>query len=176
MFGAVRGASRASTVKPLFEAIRQTPVLGELTLDLQRTPRRKARKATLSVRVGKLCLQAPSHLQSGTIKGVEVDVILACEKYPPDGEKAICWLLLTTLSVNSLEEAIECLKWYSYRWLIERYHYCLKSGCKIEELQLESGERIKRALATYAIAEPRSANADALWAYRCMAVVVVNLC
>lgn len=152
MFGAVRGASRASTVKPLFEAIRQTPVLGELTLDLQRTPRRKARKATLSVRVGKLCLQAPSHLQSGTIKGVEVDVILACEKYPPDGEKAICWLLLTTLSVNSLEEAIECLKWYSYRWLIERYHYCLKSGCKIEELQLESGERIKRALATYAIA------------------------
>ena len=139
-------------VKPLFEAIRHTPVLGEFALELQRTPRRKARKATLSVRASKLWLQAPAHLQSGTIEAVEVDVILAFEEHPPDGEKGICWLLLTTLSVNSLEQAIECLKWYSYRWLVERYHYCLKSGCKIEELQLESGERIKRALATYAIA------------------------
>lgn len=60
-------------------------------------------------------------------------------------------MLLTTLSVSCLESAVQCLKWYSYRWLIERYHYCLKSGCKIKELQLENGERIKRALATYAI-------------------------
>ena len=60
-------------------------------------------------------------------------------------------MLLTTLPVSSLESAVQCLEWYSYRWLIERYHYCLKSGCKIEELQLENGEKIKRALATYAI-------------------------
>ncbi len=35
--------------------------------------------------------------------------------------------------------------------LIERYHYVLKSGCKIEELQLETAKRINMALATYSI-------------------------
>ncbi|MFB2771442.1 hypothetical protein ACE1AT_19460 [Pelatocladus sp. BLCC-F211] len=40
------------------------PVLGELTLELQRTPRRAARSATLSVRVTKLWLQPPASLQS----------------------------------------------------------------------------------------------------------------
>lgn len=41
--------------------------------------------------------------------------------------------------------------WYTYRWLIERYHYVLKSGCGVEKLQRSTAERIKKALATYAI-------------------------
>lgn len=61
------------------------------------------------------------------------------------------WLLLTTLPVTSFEDVVQCLRWYSYRWLIERYHYVLKSGCRIEQLQLETAERIHRALATYTI-------------------------
>jgi hypothetical protein len=35
--------------------------------------------------------------------------------------------------------------------LIERYHSVLKSDCLIEQLQLETAERIHRALATYTI-------------------------
>jgi hypothetical protein len=35
--------------------------------------------------------------------------------------------------------------------LIERYHYVLKSGCQLEELQLASGTQLERALATYSI-------------------------
>lgn len=61
------------------------------------------------------------------------------------------WLLLTTLAVSCFEDVVECLRWYSYRWLIERYHFVLKSGCRLEQLQLETGERIQRALATYTI-------------------------
>ncbi len=38
-----------------------------------------------------------------------------------------------------------------YDWDIERYHYVLKSGCRIERLQLETAERLDRALATYAV-------------------------
>jgi len=49
---------------------------------------------------------------------------------------------------------VQCLRWYSYRWLIERYHYVLKSGCRIEQLQLESADRIHRALATYTMYPP----------------------
>jgi hypothetical protein len=47
--------------------------------------------------------------------------------------------------VSNFEEAVRCIRWYTYRWLIERYHYVLKSGCRIEHLQLETTERIQKA-------------------------------
>ena len=71
------------------------------------------------------------------------------EESPPSGVTPIQWLLLTTLEVNNFNEAICRIRWYTYRWLIERYHYVLKSGCRIEQLQLKNAERIKKALATY---------------------------
>ncbi len=58
---------------------------------------------------------------------------------------------MTTLEVNNFEQAVRYIRWYTYRWLIERYHYVLKSGCRIEQLQLKTAERIKKALATYSI-------------------------
>lgn len=85
------------------------------------------------------------------MKPVKLQVILALEENPPDGIKPISWLLLTTLKVNSFEEAARYVRWYTYRWLIERYHYTLKSGCGIEKLQLETTRRIDMALATYSI-------------------------
>lgn len=36
-------------------------------------------------------------------------------------------------------------------WLIERFHYTLKSGCRLECLQLQRSDRLQRALATYLI-------------------------
>ncbi|MCC5668071.1 hypothetical protein LC653_30405 [Nostoc sp. CHAB 5784] len=44
--------------------------------------------------------------------------------------------------------------WYTYRWLIERYPYALKSGCGIEKLQLETARRINMALATCQALQP----------------------
>ncbi|WP_375504751.1 hypothetical protein [uncultured Nostoc sp.] len=41
------------------------------------------------------------------------------------------------------------MKWYTYRWLIERYQYVLKSGCGIEKLQLETARLFHIALATF---------------------------
>ncbi|EAZ89052.1 hypothetical protein [Crocosphaera chwakensis] len=41
-------------------------------------------------------------------------------------------VLLTTLAVNNLAETQKVLKYYTYRWLIERFHYVLKTGCGIE--------------------------------------------
>lgn len=35
------------------------------------------------------------------------------------------------------------------RWLVERYHFVLKSGCLVERLQLETAERLRRALVVY---------------------------
>ena len=73
------------------------------------------------------------------------------ELNPPEGVEPIYWLLLTTLPVENLEQAVEKIKWYRQRWKIERYHFVLKSGCKIEDLQLETAESLQNALALYSI-------------------------
>jgi len=144
-----KSGSVSGEVKPLFSAIRQSTVSGEITLKLQRTPRRRERQAVLNVRYGQFWLQPPAHL--GSLGAIAVNVVLAEEEKPPTGEKAVVWLLLTTVKVETFEEACQCLKWYSKRWLIERYFYVLKSGCRVEELQLESAGRLKRAIACYSM-------------------------
>lgn len=77
--------------------------------------------------------------------------VLAEEESPPEGEEPIRWWLLTTLPVTTLAEAERMVLWHSRRWLIERFHYLLKSGCQVERLQLEDASRLRRALATYAV-------------------------
>ncbi len=139
-------------IEKLFETVRQVESCGSKTLELQRTPRRRARKAKLSVKFTTLELQPPEHSQERKKElGIKVQAILAEEENPPPGEKGISWLLLTTLPVSNYTDACDCLEKYAHRWLIERYHYVLKSGCRVEELQLETAERMEKALATYAI-------------------------
>jgi hypothetical protein len=97
-------------------------------------------------------LQPPQqHPQLASLQPIIVQVILAQEENPPTGVEPINWLLLTTLAIASVADVVQYLRWYSYRWLIERYHYVLKSGCRVEQLQLESAARLQRALATYVI-------------------------
>ncbi len=59
--------------------------------------------------------------------------------------------MLTNLPVENAEQALEKLSWYLCRWQVEVYFKTLKSGCKIEELQLETRERLEPALAFYMI-------------------------
>jgi Transposase DNA-binding/Transposase Tn5 dimerisation domain len=128
------------------------PPMGTVTIHLKRHPERPERLATLTVRFITLELQPPqSRPQSEDLKPIRMQVILAQELHPPVGEDPVSWLLLTTLSVATLDEALQCLQWYAYRWLIERYHFVLKSGCRIEQLQLGTTDRLERAIATYAI-------------------------
>lgn len=70
-------------------------------------------------------------------------------------EELLHWKLLTTLTVNTVAEALQCVKWYCYRWLIERFHYVLKSGTKIEELQLHQASSLQKAIHVYSIAAMR---------------------
>ena len=136
----------------LQEAMRQVAPCGQLTLELQATEHRSARTATLTVRFATLAVQPPRHHpQRAKLKPVLVQFVLVEEENPPKGETPIHWLLLTTLPVTSFSDALGCVRSYTYRWLIERYHYVLKSGCRIEQLQLETASRLEKALATYSI-------------------------
>lgn len=138
--------------KYLHQAISEIQACGTITIELQRNPEREARKATLTLRFATLEIQVPlHHKKRSELKPVSLQVVLAQEEQPPQGTAPISWLLLTTLNLNGFDDAVRCVRWYTYRWLIERYHYTLKSGCGIEKLQLETARRIEMALATYSI-------------------------
>jgi len=133
----------------LFATVEAGVCRGQFRLKLQRTPRRGARTAVVSVRFTQLWLRPPEHLSE--LSPIAVTAILAEEMQPPLKETPIRWLLLTTLAVPDLAMARQCLRWYSFRWAIERYHLALKSGCRLESLQLKHSDRLERALACYAI-------------------------
>ena len=80
-----------------------------------------------------------------------VTSILAAERDPPADAEPIRWFLLTTRPIDGPGDATRAAVWYSRRWLIERYHYVLKSGCRVERLQLRTAGRLRRALATYCV-------------------------
>lgn len=141
-----------SEKQKLKSALAQKKPLGKLKLSVPRAPSREAREAILTLKVCRIKLSPPrNHPNRQNLTSIEVTALLAAEENPPSAKEAISWLLLTSLTVKTLEEAKECLKMYSFRWLIERFHYTLKSGCHLEKLQLEKGHRLERALATYAI-------------------------
>jgi hypothetical protein len=136
----------------LHQAIRAIEPIGHITVDVKRNPQNNSRSVKLTIRASTLEIQVPSnHIARAQLKPVKLQVILAQEDNPTPGIDPISWLLITTLEINGLEDAGRYIKWYTYRWLIERYHYVLKSGCGIEKLELETCRRMQMALATYTI-------------------------
>ena len=77
-----------------------------------------------------------------------MQIVLAQEINPPTGITPIRWILLTTLPVENFLDAQRILRWYTYRWRIERLHCILKTGgSNVEKLQLETFDRLRRAIA-----------------------------
>jgi hypothetical protein len=132
-------------------AVEAAPVLGEMQVEVPRSRKRKERTATLEVRACTVTLMPPrNHLGRGDLSPVSVSVVRVQEtRTVPEGEAPIEWMIITTVAVNSLGEAVEIVEAYAQRWKVERYHYVLKSGCGMENLQLENADRIERALAIY---------------------------
>lgn len=58
--------------------------------------------------------------------GIPLNIIWAVEENPPSGVDSLEWIMITTLPVNSFEQAIEIIDIYSMRWIIERFFYVLK--------------------------------------------------
>lgn len=131
----------------LAAALAEPPVVGVETIRLEKPER----DAVLILRHASVRLCPPRDGQHAGQTPVAVQAVLAAEESPPAGAEAVRWLLLTTLPVGGAADVRRCLRLYCRRWLIERYHYTLKSACGVEQLQLETADRLKRALATYCI-------------------------
>jgi hypothetical protein len=132
----------------LWALLESQPVAGRLTITVPRQPGQAIRQAQLSVRFAPIRLKPPrTRLKGERLPQLTVWGVLAREVDPPAGEAPIEWLLLSSLPVANVDEAVERVQWYSCRWLVEIYHKVLKSGCRIEARQLETVFNLKRYLA-----------------------------
>jgi hypothetical protein len=58
------------------------------------------------------------------------------------------WTIITNLKVKCADNAIEVLDIYNHRWrTCEDFHKCLKTGCQIQERQLQSSQALLRTIA-----------------------------
>ena len=144
----------------MFAAVEQTPVRGELRLEISRRskrpkkgsrsarPARTRRDAEVVVRYMPVTIRPPAHGLSSKKPPVQAYLIHVHEPNPPaNAQDPINWYLLTTLKIDSPGAAEQCVKWYCLRWRIEDWHRVLKSGCRVEASRLKTAERLKREIA-----------------------------
>jgi len=150
--------NRGTTGKhKLFETARQSQVQAQIEIKIPRQSARskkskqKARDkkpmriAEVSVRYLQIKLNPPPYHNDKD--PIAIWVVHVREDNPPANTDRLEWFLLTTINMKSINDALNCVKWYCLRWRIEDWHRVLKSGCKVEKLAHKTAERQRRAVA-----------------------------
>jgi hypothetical protein len=140
--------------KNLWAAVEAASEAGRHEMLVRQHPTHTMRKVTVAVRFCEVTLLPPANgVRDTKVPSVTVTAILAreVEGSSDTGHAPLEWLLLTDLPVEDFHDAVRMLRYYGLRWLIERFHYTLKSGCKLEDRQLRTVGALLRLLAIYCI-------------------------
>jgi len=135
----------------VWAAVTAQPVAAQILLHVPRRGPQPAREATLARRYCLLTLYPPQHRKAEGLPTITLWAVQVYEVEPPAEVEPIAWLLFTTVAVETVDDAIERVQWYSCRWGIEVWHRILKSGCHLEARQFQKAERLHRALALYSV-------------------------
>ncbi len=119
-------------------------VAGSLEIHVPRSGSRQARDAEVDVRFARVALNPPK--RDASAAPITVWAVYVRERASTTVESPIEWMLLTTVEVKDFADAHKRVEWYSARWGIEVYHRTLKSGCRIEDRQLETADSLKTCL------------------------------
>ncbi len=133
----------------LRRVMKAEPVAGRITVEVPAQKDQPARKALCDVRFRAVTLRPPYRPKAFgvALSPIQIEAVWVHEVHPPASMKApLDWMLLTTAPVKNFEDALERVRWYKVRWNIEVWHKVLKSGCKVEDCRLETGDKLIRYL------------------------------
>jgi hypothetical protein len=150
------------------ELVRQQDPIGELSITFldrrqkeAKDPRAKRikRTAILEVRTTPIKVDVPRDLKyyqkEKGYKPLDLYVIHTREIPNPDtlsGEfEPLEWFLITSIPIQTADQAIEAIQYYANRWRIEDFHLVLKEGAEIEKFQYEDDHQLKNAITVYAM-------------------------
>ncbi len=105
-------------------------------VELPRTPKRSPRTARLEIRAKSVTVKPPH--QRPWMGPVNYNLVLVEEVgRPEEDETKVCWLLITTAHRDG-EQILQVIDYYQGRWPIEPFFRTYKTGCGVEEVQLET--------------------------------------
>ncbi len=130
----------------VFEVVRSWPGQAKQAIHLDATQKHPARKAEVSISWGALRLCPPRDQEARHWHPLVVWVIRVWEAEPPAGVEPLEWVLLTSVPTPTRKQAEQRLEWYRARWMVEDYHQGLKTGCQIEQRQIQDYEGLRTLL------------------------------
>lgn len=125
------------------------PCQGEIQVNIPARDNKPKRTAILEVRFNSFIMNPTKNnvkRKTRKLTDLKLNAVYIMEKSPPIGEEPMNWMLLTNISINNFEAAVEKIQWYCLRWRIEIFHKILKSGFKVEEGRLQTADRLIRFL------------------------------
>lgn len=152
------GQNRATSEGKLMEVLRERPVVFAKMIQVsgrkakvacskhKREQPREPRTARVEVRSHRVEL-CPSR---GSQRPV-YNVVLVEETDPPAGVEAVCWLLITSLPIDTPKQVQRVIEAYCVRWQIEIFFRVLKTGCRIERRHFENIEAIENVIALFMV-------------------------
>lgn len=132
----------------LWLTVRNSPVRGKVEVAVGRRPDQVPRTAVCQVYYHRVKVRPPSHRPAHLpkLEPLVLWAVLIEETHAPAGVEPLSWLLLTTLPVADFDQACQIITYYTQRWIIERFHFVLKSGCGVEQRQLQAVSSLERFL------------------------------
>ncbi len=139
---------RLVTGEKLWETARQAPLLGSHSVTVPKHGNRAERELHLELRSASVEINAP--LPNSPWQPPFTATILYAADLNNDDDP-VEWYLMTNRPCETAAQARELVQWYNARWAIEVYFRTLKTGCQIEELQMDTRKRIERTVMMYMI-------------------------
>ena len=143
---------------PLADYLPLLPLAGTYELSY-RSKDHGPRTAHIEVRFGLVMVPAPRQkspwLREQGITLIGMNVVEVREVKAPAGVKPLHWVLFSSLPVSSFDESWTVIEYYEKRPVVEDFHKSLKTGCRVEERQYETSERLEAITGLLSIAAVR---------------------
>lgn len=126
----------------LKEQIRTAPIIGRENLTLKK---KNNTEKTIRVEIQACEVELLAGRKTNAYKGCQdrhISVVRVTAR-----EENLEWILLTSLEVSELDEALDVISIYKNRWHIESIHKTLKSGFKAQNIMLNHSFRLEKAIA-----------------------------
>jgi hypothetical protein len=133
--------------KHLKTLARALPAMDAHVVSIPAQHHQPRREALLQMSFQQVQIQPPLHGAYLRKTALTAWVVRVWEPSPPEGQEPLEWILLSTLPIRDESFAWEVVQWYAWRWLLEDFHKALKTGCRMEQHNVQSMEAMWKLLA-----------------------------
>jgi hypothetical protein len=135
------------TQEKLSDWLNEVQASSSYKIKVKASKHRRKRTARVHLSFGQVQLKRPKKTPGHYPEAITLSVVQVkeYEDSVPEGDAPLHWVLYTTHPVEDVEMALEVVRWYGGRWIIEEFFSLMKTkGLDLEDSQLESGLALKK--------------------------------